>query len=254
LRIVLEGPDSIISQGEVRLKNKEILVVFPGSKFKIQKEKLPVSYRMDKNVVICTPEKIVKLTTFSLINPGRLVVDVYPGKINKEKGKVLEKKKKETVTSVDLSWKEPAKKHSNIPQPPPTSINKEQNEDRLEKAKKAESVQKDYGIRKKRAAVTERKKEDNDDDLIADKYKKLWVLLKSGKPYGVLKEIQRYKPEDIESLASHHFIFGKANESLKNYMDAVKHFRLAYIYSVKSKLKLKKPTLNWRRPLKRSDC
>jgi tetratricopeptide (TPR) repeat protein len=162
---------------------------------------------------------------------------VYPGKINKEKGKVLEKKKKETVTSVDLSWKEPAKKHSNIPQPPPTSINKEQNEDRLEKAKKAESVQKDYGIRKKRAAVTERKKEDNDDDLIADKYKKLWVLLKSGKPYGVLKEIQRYKPEDIESLASHHFIFGKANESLKNYMDAVKHFRLAYIYSVKSKLK-----------------
>jgi hypothetical protein len=31
---------------------------------------------------------------------------VYPGKINKEKGKVLEKKKKETVTSVDLSWKD----------------------------------------------------------------------------------------------------------------------------------------------------
>lgn len=77
LRIVLEGTESIISNGIVSQKGREIMVRFPDSRFTIQEQKVQVAYRIDKDIISFSPGIFLKFKVFSLKYPSRLVIDVY---------------------------------------------------------------------------------------------------------------------------------------------------------------------------------
>ncbi len=227
LRIVLEGPGNIISKGRVSQREKNILVRFPDTSFNIKKEKLTIICRTDRDVVIFTPGKLGKIKTFSLNSPSRIVIDIYQEKAKKEKSKTEKDKKKETKPTVKLSKETPVKERENIIPPNPP----------LKKGGMEGFSEQSSKIQKNETSVTDSIKDKSDEDFIPRKYKKLWDLFKSGKSYGVIKELQEYKKEDPEYLAVYHFIYGLATGALKNYLDAVKHLRLAYIYATDNRLK-----------------
>jgi tetratricopeptide (TPR) repeat protein len=65
----------------------------------------------------------------------------------------------------------------------------------------------------------------------------MWALLEAGNFYTVLKELPGHKPENAQSLAALNYIYAKANIMAKQYLDAVKYLRLAYIYATDNALK-----------------
>jgi len=76
-------------------------------------------------------------------------------------------------------------------------------------------------------------------DFVPDHYKKLWTLLETGNGYGLLSALPEYKPEDTRSVAVYHYMYGAASFGVKHYLNAIKHLRLAYIYSTNQILKEK---------------
>ncbi|MBC8413908.1 N-acetylmuramoyl-L-alanine amidase [bacterium] len=78
IRIVLEGPDSIISKAIVNQKLHNILVTFPGFNFIIKAGKSDVQYRkLNSDTVVFLPGSFRGLKVFTLQGPNRLVLDVY---------------------------------------------------------------------------------------------------------------------------------------------------------------------------------
>jgi len=90
LRIVLEGAESIISKRIVNQKGNDIIVRFPNTSFKIYKEKMTITYRIDKDAILFSPVHFREFKVFYLKNPSRLIIDVY-----------LEPKKKDIETLLD---------------------------------------------------------------------------------------------------------------------------------------------------------
>jgi tetratricopeptide (TPR) repeat protein len=80
---------------------------------------------------------------------------------------------------------------------------------------------------------------DPDEIFIPEQYRGLWSLLQSGNFYAVLKELPNFKPEDTRSLAIYHYMYGDAFRTAQQYLDAVKHLRLTYIYAEDRVLKEK---------------
>ncbi|HBH60704.1 MAG TPA: hypothetical protein DDX85_02965 [Nitrospiraceae bacterium] len=78
VRIVLEGPESVIGKGSVTQKESDILVSFPGTGISIQAESAVVAYLMiNKETIRISPGDISGMKVFTLKDPSRLVIDAY---------------------------------------------------------------------------------------------------------------------------------------------------------------------------------
>ncbi len=98
LRIVLEGPESVIVKGSVTQKGSDIIVSFPGMGISIQAESAIVSHSMiNKQTVRISPGVFSGIKVFTLKGPARLVIDAYT---KEEKGAAppVSSQKKEAVT------------------------------------------------------------------------------------------------------------------------------------------------------------
>ncbi|MBI4681200.1 MAG: tetratricopeptide repeat protein, partial [Nitrospirae bacterium] len=80
IRIVLEGPESVISTGTVKQQGQDILVNFNEANFTLQADKVSVAYIKDKNSINFTPGEFRSFKSFSLQDPGRLIIDVFDKK------------------------------------------------------------------------------------------------------------------------------------------------------------------------------
>ena len=207
LRIVFEGEGKVISKGKVEQKGRDIIASFTDTGFRINGKSLPIAYRMDKDAVIFSLEKKGRLKTFSLKDPDRLVIDVYQDK---------KRKRKKTKSTTEPETKAENKAEIKAP----ARVSEEKNTEPENKTGAADSVE---GY--------------DDEAYIPEKYRKPWSRLKSGNPYGVLKELPSYKPGDAESMSAYHYLYGEAYSELKKYFPAIEHFRLAYIYASNDKLK-----------------
>ncbi len=218
LRIVIEGPGALISKGKVARKDGGIIVKFPDAGFAVQKDTLPFGLTQEKNMLAFSLDNFGNFKTFSLREPDRLVIDVY--------GTVYERKKQ-------------------VVPPPKTALRKRKTikakkHPQVEKAEKS-AAQSDGGSEIKRpgnntytAAVN---KHTRDYGFIPEEYNRVTAILKSGKAYAALKELASFKPGNAASVAARHYLYGEAFSMLKNYHDAVNHYRMAYIYAVDPELR-----------------
>jgi len=91
---------------------------------------------------------------------------------------------------------------------------------------------------KKVSDNTENKKGSGKREIhIPDKYKKLWALFKSGNAYGVLAALPEYPPEGKEEVAMYHYLYGVSYMVAQEYLDAIEHLTLAYIFAEDKVLK-----------------
>ncbi|HBH60530.1 MAG TPA: hypothetical protein DDX85_02060 [Nitrospiraceae bacterium] len=207
MRIVLEGHASIISEGKVSQQGKDIIVRFTDKTFEVKKTELPVTYNADKDAVTFSLKQAGRLKTYFLENPSRFVIDVYPEK---------EEVKKQVKTE-----KKPQVKKT----------------ERITAAAEPEVSNKDLAGPKDRIAAANPEKEYDEKSLLPEKYKAMWSLLEAGNFYTVLKELPGHKADNAEALAALNYTYAQANIMAKQYADAVKHLRLAYIYAVDTGLK-----------------
>ena len=219
LRIVLEGREGLVSKGKVSRREKDIVVSFQGAAISIEKNKVKLDYRVEKESVIFPRKTTEKLKTFSLKNPDRLVIDIY-----RKRGKTGKRVK----PKMKLAQKAVGKKETEAPVMAP---------------KEAPAGESDKtGTLQSEKPVTEEKivfREDRTDignledigDYIPKEYRIFWKRLKSGNSYGVLKELPLHQPENPEFLSAYHYLLGEANGRLKKYFPAIEEFRLAYIYA-----------------------
>lgn len=78
LRIVLEGPENLISRSIVSQKAQNIHVTFPGSSFNIYEEKVDVKYKkLGIDAILFSPGNFRGFKAFTLKYPNRLVIDVF---------------------------------------------------------------------------------------------------------------------------------------------------------------------------------
>jgi len=76
-RVVLEGPDTLISKGIVSQKGQDISVSFQEHKFSVEDVMLPFPYKIVKNSVVFSPGEFKRFKTTFLKSPARLVIDIY---------------------------------------------------------------------------------------------------------------------------------------------------------------------------------
>jgi N-acetylmuramoyl-L-alanine amidase len=97
LRIVLQGPESILTRAIVNQKSERIMVTIPDTVFTIQQDKEGVVYRKKSgDTVVFYPGNFRRLKVFTLKNPYRLVMDVYmTGRIYDQKRPDIKGDKKE---------------------------------------------------------------------------------------------------------------------------------------------------------------
>jgi tetratricopeptide (TPR) repeat protein len=208
-RIVFEGHESVISKGTVSQKEKDLIVSFRDGNFEIKKKSLPLTFKVNNNSVRFSLKEVGKLKTFTLTNPSRLVIDVFrednaAGKRTKTKSKLTSETKKADETKTNASAERAKKSHAN---------------------------------KKDEIRPTKSRKKYDEQDIIPERFKAMWTLLEAGHFYAVLKELPLHKPEDAESLAAFYYIYARANIIAKEYLDAVKYLRLAYIYGTDNSLK-----------------
>ncbi len=217
LRIVIEGQGALISKGKVTRRDGSIIVSFPDAGFAVQKDTLPFELRRKKGLLMFSPGKFSRLKTFSLREPDRLVIDVY--------GTVYKQKRPDPPPKTALRKKK---------------IIKAKKQPQAEKAGKTEArsnTESQTGRPENRTYTASVNKQGEDYGFIPDEYKKVTAILKSGKAYAALKELLSYRPDGTASIAAYHYLYGEAFSMLKNYPDAVKHYRMAYIYAVDRELR-----------------
>ncbi|MBI4848060.1 MAG: hypothetical protein HY808_05705 [Nitrospirae bacterium] len=255
LRIVLEGPDDLISKGKVSQKGHEIMVNFPGPAFAVKQQKLPVSYRKNNDALIFALKNSSDLKIFSLDSPSRLVIDAYP------------KADTKTVNATEKN-NPPLKKVGNTPlnpllKAPTVGLNRGDKSSPLKKGEaggfsnriittsagrklKTLPYEGDGDFSNKlseqyidtKTEVTASDKTTYDYNFIPEKYKKVWSVLKAeNNPFKVIAELSANKPNDADSLGIYHFIYGEALDGAKKYLEAIEQLRLAYVYSTNTELK-----------------
>lgn len=248
MRIVIEGQDSILSGGKVSQQGKDIIVSFAEKISEIKKKDLPIKCKVDKDVVTFSLKQAGRLKTYSLQNPSRFVIDVYPKEeevINQAKTEKKPEIEKAEKIKTNAATKNPSRfvmdAHAEEKE-----VKKQVKTETKPEAGKAEIIKtgimteassKGYAYQRDRNVGTTTEKEYDEINFIPEKYKAMWSLLEGGNFYAVLKELPAFKPDKAESLAAFYYIFAKANIMAKQYLDAVKHLRLAYIYATENALK-----------------
>lgn len=85
LRIVLEGPASVISKAIVNQRSKNIQVVFPGTAISIEDQRSAVAYKkIAEDTIIFFPLDFSGLKVQTLADPDRLVIDLTGDADNKK--------------------------------------------------------------------------------------------------------------------------------------------------------------------------
>ncbi len=249
-RVVFEGHKSVISMATVIHNGKDISVVFAEPNFEIKSVDSTLRYKTDGKTVSIPLKQVSKVKSFSIDKPNRLVVDIYHKKTatkmqelsNKDSEKKDSGKTDARTTNARLNTQtvEKAEQKTDAAKDPAESQitdNAGQNAKSIgtdktgsaEKVSRAAAVPNDGNNKIKKAI--------NEQDLIPEKYKAMWSLLESGNFYAVLKELPAYKSEDSESLAAYYYVYAKANIMAKQFLDAVKYLRLAYIYAKDDQMK-----------------
>jgi N-acetylmuramoyl-L-alanine amidase len=78
LRIVMEGPEYLITKAIVSQKTQNIHVTFPGASFKIYEQKVDVKYRkIGSDAILFSPGSFQGFKAFTLKYPNRLVIDIF---------------------------------------------------------------------------------------------------------------------------------------------------------------------------------
>ncbi|MBI4709696.1 MAG: N-acetylmuramoyl-L-alanine amidase [Nitrospirae bacterium] len=77
VRIVLEGPEVLLSKGIVNQRGQDIVVNFQDSGFSLEDVELPFAYKTVRNTVVFSPKDFKQFKTVFLKSPPRLVIDVY---------------------------------------------------------------------------------------------------------------------------------------------------------------------------------
>ncbi len=78
LRIVLEGPEKLITKAIVSQRTQNIHVTFPGTSFDLYEEKVDVKYRkIGSDSILFLPGSFQGFKAFTLKYPNRLVIDVF---------------------------------------------------------------------------------------------------------------------------------------------------------------------------------
>ncbi|MBI5196343.1 MAG: N-acetylmuramoyl-L-alanine amidase [Nitrospirae bacterium] len=92
VRIVMEGPEALISKGIVNQRGQDIVVHFQGPGFSLEDVELPFAYKTVRNTVVFSPKDFKQFKTAFLKSPPRLVIDVYQDiKIEEKKDEVKDK-------------------------------------------------------------------------------------------------------------------------------------------------------------------
>ena len=92
VRIVLEGPEALISKGIINQRGQDIVVNFQGSGFSLEDVELPFAYKTVRNTVVFSPKDFKQFKTTFLKSPPRLVIDVYQDvKIEEKKDEAKDK-------------------------------------------------------------------------------------------------------------------------------------------------------------------
>jgi len=295
-RIVLEGAEEIVSKGHVKQKEKDIKISFDDASIDIEEENTPFAYKADKDSVIVSLPKKGEMKVFSLKEPSRLVVDVYP-LLNEKKVKLAKRKYASLITapeygeaavsvntnkelfdaqpmpvkqrtpeddrSVVLSEADSQRDTGNSasvkPRTPeddrsavsaavseetsesiPGQIKQRTPEDdrsvplvERKMAKIAGETYKQKKSKRKRSADKNAVNEDSDFNniIVPEKYEELWGLLQSGNAIGNLKLLPRFEPEGTEEMAFYYFLHGEGYYAGGQYIEAIDHLRLAYIYA-----------------------
>lgn len=77
VRVVLEGPEAVISKGIVNQRGQDIFINFQGHKFSMEDTELPFTYKTAGNSVVFSPGEFRQFKTSLLKSPPRLVIDIY---------------------------------------------------------------------------------------------------------------------------------------------------------------------------------
>lgn len=122
LRIVLEGPEEIISRGSVNQIDSDILVSFPDNNIKLRKKKLPVAYTVHNDTISISLIKRGDLKFFFLTDPSRLVIDVIPDNHQDSRTVLfdeepLDEQKPEMIFNAEGSVKEEPENNFNVTEP-----------------------------------------------------------------------------------------------------------------------------------------
>jgi flagellar motility protein MotE (MotC chaperone) len=295
-RIVLEGAEEIVSKGHVNQNEKDIIISFDDVSIDIEKESTPFEYKADRDSVVVSLPKKGAMKVFSLKEPSRLVVDVYP-LLNDKKAMLAKRKYASLIAAPDNSKaavsastsqkasdgkRMPAKQRTpeddrsvvlaeaDIQRDAGNSAavkTRTQEDDRSPvsggeggestDSKPAQAKQKTPeddrsvplvrkkmekipGKRYKQKEPTRIRSNDEkavnvdsefNDIIVPEKFEELWGLLQSGNAIGNLKLLPRFEPEGTEELAFYYYLHGEGYYAGGQYIEAIDHLRLAYIYA-----------------------
>jgi tetratricopeptide (TPR) repeat protein len=76
----------------------------------------------------------------------------------------------------------------------------------------------------------------SEEQITSPTLRKAMESLKANKPSDALKIVSEFKP-DIATLDQYHFVSGRLRNSMKKPLEAVEHFRKAYLYAPKGDMK-----------------
>lgn len=113
LRIVMEGPEPVISRAIVNQMGHNIQVTFPGVVFEIEDKNVIVAYKKTSDdTILFLPLEFRGFKVFTLKNPSRLVIDVFLVKRRglDRKGEKQEKKQERSVKMQERSEKKEIEK------------------------------------------------------------------------------------------------------------------------------------------------
>ncbi|UCH81502.1 MAG: tetratricopeptide repeat protein [Nitrospiraceae bacterium] len=259
VRVVIEGPDDVISRGKVKHAESEVSVTFADMDLRVKNKKLPISYSIDKNRLFFRKRNLEKIEVRTLANPSRLVIDFYERKTEKEQAHTSqvkkmteqlknikampEKKKGQKTAGPESTNKKEVKTAKTMPEKNPSeTMNEKEDTNKIntneikhdtEPKQISTAGEEKTAVLKDDRSLKEYDKVDKSNirDFVPPQYKKLWTLLESGNNYGLLTVLPEYKPEDAQSVAIYHYMYGAASYGAKQYFDAIEHLRLAYIYA-----------------------
>ncbi len=209
LRIVLEGPEAVVSHGMIDQKGEDILVSFPGDSFTIEAEKKATTYKADNDQILLSPGNFGKFKFFFLKNPSRLIIDVFS--VSHPASSSKKARAKENAEDISSS-------HDSQIQ----EINAAE--------EKTDTLQKDMKNNSNKSNETSGIK-----SQISDfKLKNMELNPKSEMDNPELKQAPRMPKEAFagpESVAASHLALADKYYKAKDYLSAITHVRLAALYT-----------------------
>jgi len=267
-RIVLEGAEEIVSKGHVKQREKDIKISFDDASIDVEKKNTPFAYKTDKGSVVVSLPKKGEMKVFSLKEPSRLVVDVYPLLNGKKAGLAKRKyasliegpENNEAAVSEDVhketSDGEIISAQQRTPEDDRSVVSGEEGKEKsftkpgqaqqrtpeddrsvvLAEKKMEKTGGKNYKQKESKTKRTENEESVSehtglDDIIVPEKFEELWALLLSGNAIGNLKKLPGIEPEGTEELAFYYYLYGEGYSAGGQYIEAIDHLRLAYIYA-----------------------